>query len=80
MLSSATDGDRPVVRALASWATTALARCIGVEGRSGLDAGAGAATGEDVGPDGETAEEPALDAEAGEEPVLDAETAEGAAG
>jgi len=37
MLSSATDAEEPACRVLASWATTALARCIGVKDCSGLD-------------------------------------------
>jgi hypothetical protein len=39
MLSAATDDKELVVRVLASWATTALARCIGVEGRPAVTAG-----------------------------------------
>jgi len=38
MLSSAAEGDEPVLRVLASWATAALARCMWVEGRSGRPA------------------------------------------
>src|SRR5450759_2445613 len=42
-LSSATEEDSLVLRLLASWATAALARCLGVEGRSGVGVGAGMA-------------------------------------
>src|SRR5680860_346222 len=42
-LSSATDDEAFVLRLLASWATAALARCLGVEGRSGMGAGSGMA-------------------------------------
>src|SRR5665647_305154 len=42
-LSSATDDEAFVLRLLASWATAALARCLGVEDRSGVGVGAGMA-------------------------------------
>src|SRR5450759_4738165 len=42
-LSSATDDEAFVLRLLASWATAALARCLGVEGPSGAGVGAGMA-------------------------------------
>src|ERR1019366_1168110 len=45
MLSSATDDEELAFRVLASWATAALARCIGVEGRSGATAGRAGETG-----------------------------------
>ncbi|HEY5180774.1 MAG TPA: hypothetical protein VIJ07_13570, partial [Dermatophilaceae bacterium] len=48
-LSSATDDEAFVLRLLASWATAALARCLGVDGRAGVGVGAGMAGAFDVG-------------------------------
>src|SRR5665648_1198225 len=45
MLSSATDDKELVFRVLTSWATAALARCIGVEGGSAATAGGAGAGG-----------------------------------